>query len=227
MHVEFFQSRPFLPGYKQHNAALKWYRGVCEGEGVPEHFCKQDGDTIPLIVHPPGMDYTWSEDETTHWCWLDMLSLLDADSLQYVVNGPENRSGGVGVVRCMVVARPNSYDHKRHVALRAAGNPLNDRKLQVWDFVLIRADGTGIRLHPQWSTTKIDTYPIQGYLEPVEPPSRGLGRSDGRGTYHWYKEVVGNSKTLRFDAKKKSPAYRARGNSASSASGSQDAPHAA
>ena len=154
-----------------------------------------------------------------------MLSQLDEESLQYVVNGLENRS--CGVVRCFFAPRVNSYDHKRHhAARRLANNPVKGR-LQVWDFVLIRADGTGIRLHPQWSTTKIETFPIQGYLEPVEPPSRGLGRSDGRGAYHWCKEVVGNSKTLRFDAKKKSPAYRALGNSASSASGSQDAPHAA
>ena len=63
MRVEFFARRPFLAGYRQHNAALKWYRGVCEREGVPEHYCKQDGDTIPVIDHPTGMDYAFSEDQ--------------------------------------------------------------------------------------------------------------------------------------------------------------------
>ena len=130
-----------------------------------------------------------------------MLSQLDEESLQYVVNGPENRS--CGVVRCCVAPRPNSYDHKRHHALKEAGKPVLDRKLPVWDFVILRADGTATRLHPDWAKTYIETFAPQGYEDPVMEPAKGLGKSDGPGTYRWYKEVIGNMKYLRFDANRK------------------------
>ena len=194
--VEYFQQRRFKPGYKQHNAALKWYRADCEANDE-RHMCLNVGEEIPVVMHPKGMEFYFSPDEKTHWCWYDMLSQLDKESLEYVVKGPENRS--CGVVACMVAPRPNSYDHKRHHALRLANTPVEDRKLQVWDLVIIRGDGSGIRLHPQWSTTKIETFPIQGYHEPVEHPAPGYGRSLGRGTYKWFKETVGTAKILRFD----------------------------
>ena len=130
---------------------------------------------------------------------MDMLSQLDDASLQIVCHGHQNRSGGV--VRCLLMPRPNSYDHKRHHALRLANTPVEDRRLQVWDFVIIRKDGTAIRLHPQWSTTKIEAFPAQGYLEPVQHPAKGKGQSLGPGTYAWFKETIGTAETLRFDAK--------------------------
>ena len=129
-----------------------------------------------------------------------MLSQLGDDSLQIVCNGHENRSGGV--IRCLLMPRPNSYDHKRHHAARANGEPVTDRRFPVWDFVIVREDGTAIRLHPQWSTTKIEAFPAQGYLEPVQHPAKGKGKSLGHGTYNWLKETIGTAETLRFDPKK-------------------------
>ena len=77
-----------------------------------------------------------------------------------------------------------------------------DGKLPVWDFVFHRDDGTGIRVHPNWSNSKIETYNMVGHRDPVEPPMRGLGKSDGPGTYKHYKDL-GNQRTLHFDCKKK------------------------
>ena len=130
---------------------------------------------------------------------MDMLSQLDDASLQIVCHGHENRSGGV--VRCLLMPRPNSYDHKRHNAAKKNDEPITDRKLSVWDFLIVRKDGTAIRLHPQWTTTKIETFPSQGYLEEVEHPHKGKGQSLGPGTYAWFKETIGSAETLRFDAK--------------------------
>ena len=78
-----------------------------------------------------------------------------------------------------------------------------DRKLPVWDFVILRADGTATRLHPDWAKTYIETFAPQGYEDPVMEPAKGLGKSDGPGTYRWYKEVIGTMKYLRFDANRK------------------------
>ena len=74
--------------------------------------------------------------------------------------------------------------------------------MRAWDFVLIREDGSGIRVHPQWSTTKILTYDVEGHGEEVEIPRAGLGKSDGRGTYARYRNL-GTGDALRFDASKR------------------------
>ena len=107
--------------------------------------------------------------------------------------------------------RPNSYDHKRHNAAKKNKEPITDRKLSVWDFLIVREDGTAIRLHPQWSTTKIEAFPAQGYLEPVQHPAKGKGQSLGPGTYAWLKETIGTAETLRFDAQHRRPRQPQRG----------------
>ena len=68
--------------------------------------------------------------------------------------------------------------------------------------MLHRVDGTGIRLHPGWSNNKVNAYDVEGHAQEVVPPLAGLGGSDGRGTYRWYKEV-GKSNQLRFDGAKR------------------------
>ena len=80
---------------------------------------------------------------------------------------------------------------------QTAGRPQRDVQLRVWDFVLKRSDGSAVRLHPQWSTPKVETYAVEGHETPVQTPHSGLGGSDGRGTYRHYK-ALGNQKTLRF-----------------------------
>ena len=125
-------------------------------------------------------------------------------SMEYVVLGtpPQGRSGGV--VRCEFATRGKSYDHERHHAAAAAGHPRKDVTLPKWDFVVLREDGSGIRLHPRWSETKIPTFAVAGHEVQVEPPRRGPGTSDGPGTYKKYK-IIGDQMTLRFDANKRPP----------------------
>ena len=93
--------------------------------------------------------------------------------------------------------RPNSYDHKRHHELKDGGSH-NNAQSRVRDFLLKRRDGTPVRLHPQWSTTKVDTFAGEGHEAEVETPAHGLGESDGRGTHTHYTHV-GNQRTLKFD----------------------------
>ena len=128
-----------------------------------------------------------------------MVAQLDEKSMQIVVQGVDGRS--CGLVSCMVAPRPNSYDHKRHTKLRDEGKPLNDMPLPVWDFVIKREDGAGLRLHPQRSTVKVETFEIEGPEEPVEPPPQGNGCSSGRGAYKYYKNVQ-TKEMLRFDHSK-------------------------
>ena len=123
------------------------------------------------------------------WSWHEMVAQLDLDSLRYVVEGGDRSRGLVG---CEFRRRPNSYDHERQVQ---DGAP--QWRLTKWDFVLLRSDGTAVRLHPEWSTSTIPTFAVEGHTEPVEIPHNGLGKSDGKGTFSKYKKV-GRQETLRF-----------------------------
>ena len=79
------------------------------------------------------------------------------------------------------------------------------QRLPCWDFVLHRADGSGIRLHPQYKGTVVETIEEPGDAEEwavTAPPRSGLGRSDGRGTYKKYKNI-GITEKMRFDSSKK------------------------
>ena len=128
-----------------------------------------------------------------------MVAQLDEKSMQIVVQGKDGRS--CGLISCMVAPRPSSYDHKRHKKLSDEGKRLLHVRLLVWDFVIKRQGGTGLRLHPQRSTVKVETFEIEGPEEPVEPPPQGNGCSSGRGAYKYYKNVQ-TKEMLRFDHSK-------------------------
>ena len=40
--------------------------------------------------------------------------------------------------------------------------------------MLRRSDGTGVRLHPNWSNTKVDCLPLKGHPTQVEVPGGGV-----------------------------------------------------
>ena len=40
---------------------------------------------VATMVHPPGEDYGFTEDDTREWSWLEMLAQLNEESIKYVV----------------------------------------------------------------------------------------------------------------------------------------------
>ena len=207
--LNYFRSfRPFTSTYKQHNAALKFFRGQQELQDDPmQSPCLQFHVSTPTAVAAikhasKGMTWEFS-DERTEWSWHEMIAQLDEASMEEVVNGPAFRSRGL--VGCSFAIRPGSYDHKRSHMLRQSGATIQ-HKLPYWDFVVHREDGSGIRLHPSWTKTFVETLEEPVHAEALAvvtvPPRRGLGRSDGRGTYKKYKNIEW-TKQMRFDAAKK------------------------
>ena len=83
----------------------------------------------------------------------------------------------------------------------AAGRDQKTSQLPPWDFVLFRDDGSGLRLHPEWSKTAVAAYHVDCHEEPVMPPMKGCGESWGSGTYRYYKKL-GVINNLKFDARK-------------------------
>ena len=186
--------------HKQHNAALKWFRQEFESAVAGQSMVLPNSCEIPAIVKGRGMDWDFNRAVLVKWSWHEMVAQLDAESMRVVVEGDAGRSGGL--IRCELLPRPGfKYDHKLHHQLKDAGRAERNTQLRVWDFVLTRDDGSGLRLHPQWKSTKVDTYAVEGG-EGLQPPRAGLGESDGPGTYRRYKEA-GNQRSLRFDATKR------------------------
>ena len=132
---------------------------------------------VRKVIHDkrgPGFTFDMTDHGWTQWNWQQMLSHLDEDSLKYVVQGPESRSSGI--LKCSVDPRPGSYDHKTQVQVA------HKRQLLIYDFVILRNDGSRCYMHPHWQGTKIDCQ--EGLpSEPAQVPAKGLGMSDGHGTF--------------------------------------------
>ena len=122
------------------------------------------------------MAFDFDESHSVNWHWFELVAQLNAESIGYVVNGP-NRSGGL--TECWLSVRPGSYDHKRHHKLKQEGMPQPDAQLRVWDFLLVREDGSSVRLHPQWSKTIVDVVAAADEDRVVINPFYWLGRQRG------------------------------------------------
>ena len=129
------------------------------------------------------------------WSWHEMVAQMDLKSLTYVVEG-EGGNRSRGLVGCEFRPRRNSYDHSRQVQRDAPNHQLMD-----WDFILVRSDGSAVRVHPEWTKPRIPTFAVEGHEEPVEIPQNGLGRSDGSGTFRRYR-TLGQQETLRFESRR-------------------------
>ncbi len=198
--LEFFKGRQVNEHWRDHSAALKWYRQEDSRErafsGNWRKLKNIDPDWRAEIVHPKGMDYSFTDTTMSQYPWLDLIAQLDEPSMQYVVNGEEGRGSGCGVTECWFRPRPGSYDRATAHANRKAGRPNRGSK-PIWDFVVFRRDNSGVRLHPQWSTNEVLSFGVEGHTVPVQPPPRGPGESWGRGRYQ-YDKVLSNQKTLKF-----------------------------
>ena len=201
----FLNYQDFTDDYKQHNAALKYLREQQEDPvnpfGSPMLPLPLAGPLeVAVILHAEkAMNWEFS-DSRRQWSWHEMIAQLTDDDIRLVVNGDQGRSGGL--VACFLALRPGSYDHKRHHMLRENRQNGGVPRLPIWDFVVVREDGTAMRIRPQWSTRKVEVFEAGGHENAVAPPRNGLGRSDGPGTYKHFKALATRN-PLRFDHTKR------------------------
>ena len=221
--VDYFLNYTEMLGesFQQHNQALKWWRHECEDAAEPfqRSSVKVFNNMTPtwgcVCDHDPGMNFLFSE-ETVPWRWQEMVAMLRDEDIRKVVGGAR---GDGFLMGCSLELRPNSYDHFRsHALAKRLGPAKVTVKLPMWDFVLHRDDGTGVRLHPHWSDRKVDAFDLLPHADTVQPPKAGLGQSDGAGTFRHY-AGLGVQCKYRFDASKEkqgSAWFGSRGASASS-----------
>ena len=114
------------------------------------------------------------------WHWQEMVAQLDAESLAYVVEGQlldPNRSRGL--VSCRL-QKTDRYDNKRNHAQKQQGaRPATrihtEEQLMVWDFVLVRANGTEVWLHPCHNNPRVNCLEPGGPDSPLCPHVRSFG----------------------------------------------------
>ena len=89
---------------------------------------------------------------------------------------------GPGVSSIVLYERPDSYDHRRaHVSRKPGGS---GDKPPIWDWLVVNADGRGWLLHPRWTKRKWEITPLEDAAALLGTvPAKGVGRSDGPGTY--------------------------------------------
>jgi len=147
--MDFFSAMTDFKGHRrQNNAALKWFRKLCERGGDDEGFTLSNSHVaaVAAIVHPADVGYYFVEDDVREWSWHEMVAQLDRASLEKVVHdGDRNR----GLVGCEFRPRRNSSDHGPQSRLRD------------WDFLLVRSDNSAVRLHPEWKTTNISVHAVE------------------------------------------------------------------
>jgi hypothetical protein len=196
--LEYFQSiTRWTSNYRQHNIALKYLRELAEARQedvvvLPFDFWATE---IAEITHDKGVQFHFSGTSFKPWYWQEMVAQLDEPSMRFVVNG-EDPGRSRGLVSCKL-EKSDRYDHKR-----AHANPGGPNMPKIWDFILVRDDGSKIALHPNYSNTKIECLNVLGpNYSDHEIPRTGLGGTSGPGTFKHFKEKHVNM-TLRFDGSK-------------------------
>ena len=129
---------------------------------------------VPTLYRTKGTDYTLG-DPMQPWSWLSMLKGMQPETRERIV-GP-----GITDICCMPIE--GSYDHKRQHAARNNGKPFHpDMPVPIWDFVVLRMDGTEVRFHTSQTSKRVEIADMQRPFE-RDGPAAGKGKSDGRGTY--------------------------------------------
>ena len=69
-HKAFFKNITAFEGhYKQHNAALKLLRQKCQDDNILSGYAVSNTykTAVAAIIHPPGEDVWFNEDDTREW----------------------------------------------------------------------------------------------------------------------------------------------------------------
>ena len=141
---------------------------------------------VPPFLHWSGVDLTHSDpylvltmergngpefelvEPQQEWSWRRMLNRFDDVNLRRII-GP-----GITGIFCKPMGNPlaRSFDHRRqHFAHRVSFADIDGEPpcIPVWDFVIKRADGEEVRLHPHQTTKKVFLRMIRSTADGPEP----------------------------------------------------------
>ena len=162
------------------NVALKWLRDT--HEDPPGHPNVEEVDLtdqriiqIGQIIRNKGPLYRFHATNTQPWSWLLMIKGFGPDVQTRIV--------GNGLVSIKLMPIPNTYDHKRAKAQADNRTPYEVDNVPIWDFVVLRRDGTQVRFHPNLKGGKVTIVGMEDVPLSIAHPKAGPGLSDGPGTF--------------------------------------------
>jgi hypothetical protein len=162
-------------------------------------FSRDEAVAIALGLLNKGQDWAFDHTQEVWWSWKEMVAHLEEDSLEIVVEGEGGCSGGL--LCCYLAARPTSDCHKRQPKRWQEWKPVDECELFEWGFLLERADGTSVRLHPQGTTRNVMRFEVESPAVLVEPPAEWKGGCCCRGSYKEYIDIQPPA-LLKFDVNK-------------------------
>ena len=161
--------------------ALKWFRsegedpvGVPKVDSVEMDMASMTMEMRSMLHARKGTRYEFSEDpsHTDQWSWRHFLSRIQAPPPAWIEHG---------IARVACVPIPESYDHNRAANHKGSFGP--EVKPPIWDFLVEAGNGEEVFLHPRWGSSKIEIRKHGGQKNLAAVPKKGIGKSDGPGTY--------------------------------------------
>ena len=185
--VEYFRDYPSPRGCEIHNHALKYFRHDAEKTGRDVViFDNTDPVKMKEMVIASPTEFKFIGGPTTDWHWHELVAKLDDKSLVQVVEGwREDPNRSRGLINCRL-QKTDRCDQTRDSAQKqqgVAGRILHtEEQLMIWDFVLVRANGTEVWLHPNYASENVECLEQCGPRSEV--PKSGLGGTSVPGCPH-------------------------------------------
>ena len=197
---------------KKYNEALKHLRSFASDINDGKDIRLPDFRPIAIspIIHDKGISWLTDPDGTaTAFSWREMVAHIDDEERKYKEDTATALElvVGSGVRECWFKNDPNVYDHqmcqhKTRAELRSMTERGETEK--VWDFVIVRIDGSEIAIHPSFKKNEISYREVKKpnaslcRTGPPVVPKRGQGQSDGHGTFKTMKRNMHDFK-LKFN----------------------------
>ena len=150
---------PIVDHWEQHHIALQFFRNEARLIGNTSfHFNCANGHFVPKVAAKNGSSYTFDQCSAAdkNWCWQHLVAQLDDESQQTVVQGSNRTHGGL-VARKACESTRIDYT-RRSAAERKTSTGKGTAVLYLWEFALLRDNGTVAFLRPTKGSTIVEYY---------------------------------------------------------------------
>ena len=169
---EHFDSWQTQTNLREHNLAAKYLRWMAMGQ---EHHCidlpNSEIEVCGIKHALKGPQFEIDEGVVKKWCWMDLVGSLDPQSRAKVFGKSD------GLVSCTFELREKLPQERVPT------------RLPIWDFIILRTDGTRFRLHPEYTKPKVPSSEVV-----LLPQSRDEGAAAVPGTFRHYRNNLGNKR---------------------------------
>jgi len=210
---EFFETYGERVGFREHikanyNEALKYFRLLGSKDDKNFELPRTPLSIPPFSHEERGTKYHTVDGPPNAFGWLEMIAhILNKEPDEEDGLTGMQRVVGVGVVSCCFKKDPSIYAHAVYQNMsneEKRAKSAKDEVEKMWDFVIVRADGSECALHPSFTKNHLGYRDVRGpggvlmRTGPPQVPKAGPGKSDGHGTFKRMKKNAVD-RTLKWD----------------------------